>query len=232
VHDLEGMLAAITDKTRVIWICNPNNPTGTIVSHDVLSDFLERIPEHVLVVIDEAYYEYVTDPAYPDSLALLDYNPQVIVLRTFSKIYGLAALRIGYGVAHPDVIAELNRVREPLNVSRLAQRAAIAALEDESFVFYCRSQNRFGIKQITEKLEEWGLHYYPAHGNFILLDTGFPAKEVFEFLLKQGIIVRSGEALGFPTSIRVSVGTKEQNERFLSSFASFLKMKGKISANA
>ncbi|MBH8603377.1 histidinol-phosphate transaminase [Thermoactinomyces sp. CICC 10522] len=232
VHDLEGMLEAITEKTRVVWICNPNNPTGTIVSGDDLSDFLDRVPEHVLVVIDEAYYEYVTDPSYPDSLSLLDYNPQIVVLRTFSKIYGLAAFRIGYGVGHPDVITELNRVREPFNVSRLAQTAAIAALEDQSFVVYCRNQNRLGLKKITEKLEEWGLGYYPAHGNFLLIDTGFPAGEVFEALLRQGVIVRSGEALDFPTHIRVSIGTQEENERFLHSLAEFLKKKGTIPSNA
>lgn len=226
VHDLEAMLDAITDRTRVVWICNPNNPTGTIVTHQALTRFLDQIPEHVLVVLDEAYYEYVTDPGYPDSLSLLDYNPQIIVLRTFSKIFGLAAFRAGYGVAHPDVVRELNRVREPFNLNRLAQTAAQAALEDETFIFYCRNQNRLGIQQITEKLDEWNLHYYPAHGNFILMDTTMPADHVYKGLLRQGIIVRSGEALGFPTYIRVTVGKKEQNDRFLKAFEKLLTTKG------
>jgi histidinol-phosphate aminotransferase len=226
VHDLEAMLEAVTDRTRVIWICNPNNPTGTIVTRQELTWFLDQLPDHVLVVLDEAYYEYVTDPDYPDSLSFLDYNPQLIVLRTFSKIFGLAAFRAGYGVAHPDVVRELNRVREPFNLNRLAQAAALAALEDEAFIFYCRNQNRLGIKQITEKLDEWNLHYYPAHGNFILMDTTMPADEAFQGLLRQGVIVRSGEALGFPTYIRVTVGNKEQNDRFLKALEQLLEMKG------
>ncbi|MBA4602558.1 histidinol-phosphate transaminase [Thermoactinomyces mirandus] len=232
VHDLQAMLGAITDQTRIVWICNPNNPTGTIVSYEELSRFLDQVPDHVLVVVDEAYYEYVTDSEYPNTLSLLDYNPQIIVLRTFSKIYGLAAFRVGYGVAHPDVVRELNRVREPFNVSRLAQQAAIAALDDEPFILYCRNQNRLGIKQITEQLDEWNLHYYPPSGNFILLDTTMPADDVYQELLQQGIIVRSGAALGFPSYIRVTVGNEEQNKRFLYAFRKLLEMKGKISANA
>jgi histidinol-phosphate aminotransferase len=231
-HDLEAMKAAINEHTRIVWICNPNNPTGTIVTQEELERFLDDVPPHVLVVIDEAYHEYVTDPEYPDTISLLDYNPQIVILRTFSKIYGLAALRVGYGIGHPDVVKELNRVREPFNVNRLAQCAAIAALEDQTFVLYCRTQNRAGMKQITERLDEWGLSYFPAHGNFILLDTGFPADEVFRFLLKEGIIIRSGQALGFPTHIRVTIGTKDQNLRFLEALGQFLKQKGKISTNA
>lgn len=227
VHDLEGFLAAITDKTRIVWLCNPNNPTGTIVSHEALSQFLDRVPPHVLVVVDEAYYEYVTDPSYPDTISLLDYNPQIIVLRTFSKIYGLSSLRIGYGIAHPDVINELERVREPFNVNRFAQKAALAALEDQSFVFYCRNQNRIGINQLTEKFDEWGLSYYPAHGNFILVDIGYPADEAYQSLLQHGVIVRSGTHLGFPTHLRVTVGKQGQNERLLKAMRAFLQKKGK-----
>lgn len=232
VHDLQAMLGAITDQTRIVWICNPNNPTGTIVSHEELVRFLDQVPDHVLVVVDEAYYEYVTDSEYPDSLTLLDYNPQIIVLRTFSKIYGLAAFRAGYGVAHPDVVRELNRVREPFNVSRLAQQAAIAALDDESFILYCRNQNSLGIKQITEQLDAWNLHYFPSYGNFILLDSGMSADKVYQNLLRQGIIVRSGAALGFPSYIRVTVGSEDQNKQFLQAFRKLLQMKGKISTNA
>jgi histidinol-phosphate aminotransferase len=230
-HDLEAMLAAVTDKTRVVWICNPNNPTGTIVGQDELAAFLDRLPEHVLVVIDEAYHEYVTDPSYPDAISLLDYDPRIVILRTFSKIYGLAAFRVGYGIAHPEVIKELNRVREPFNVNRLAQRAALAALEDQSFVWYCRNQNRLGIELITKQLDEWGLRHFPAHGNFILLDTGIHAQEVFDDLLRQGIIIRPGHLLGYPTWIRVTVGTEKQNKRFLEVLEAFLRKKGQLPVN-
>jgi histidinol-phosphate aminotransferase len=228
-HDLEAMLAAVNEKTRVVWICNPNNPTGTIVGRDELTAFLDKLPEHVLVVIDEAYHEYVTDPSYPDTVSLLDYDPRIVILRTFSKIYGLAAFRVGYGIAHPDVIRELNRVREPFNVNRLAQKAALAALEDQSFVWYCRNQNRRGIDLITKKLDEWGLSCFPAHGNFILLETGIHSSEVFDDLLHQGIIVRAGHLLGYPNHIRVTVGTEEQNLRFLDSLESCLKRKNRLS---
>jgi histidinol-phosphate aminotransferase len=212
-HDLDAMLEAITEKTRIVWVCNPNNPTGTIVGQEELERFLERVPEHVLVVLDEAYYEYVTDPTYPDSLSLLDYNPQIIILRTFSKIYGLASFRVGYGITHPDLIQEFERVREPFNVNSLAQQAAIAALEDQEFVAYCRRQNRRGIEKITSKLDELGLKYFPAHGNFVMFDAELPAEEVFQFLLRRGLIVRTG--IGGPTYVRVTVGTDEQNEQLI-----------------
>lgn len=226
-HDLDGMLQAISEKTRVVWICNPNNPTGTIVGREELERFLDQVPGHVLTVIDEAYAEYVTDSSYPDSLSLLDYNPNIIVLRTFSKIYGLAALRVGYGVAHPDVVTEMNRVREPFNVNRLAQLAASAAVEDQTFVFYCRNQNLNGRKQITERFDQLGLFYYPSHGNFILFDTGYPANDVFQFLLHRGVITRSGVGLGFPTFIRVTIGSKEENEIFLKELQAFLDQQKK-----
>lgn len=225
VHDLEAMLKKVNHKTRIVWICNPNNPTGTIVRTEELEHFLNQLPDHVLVVLDEAYYEYVEDSSYPDSISLLDYNPQLIILRTFSKIYGLAALRIGYGVAHPDVIRELNRVRDPFNVNSLAQKAAIWALEDQSHIEYCRRQNRLGMKQIEEKLTSWGVSFFPSQGNFILLDTGRPGSEAADFLLKKGIIIRNGESLGFPTYIRVTIGSQEQNERFLRALEEFLTKK-------
>ena len=223
VHDLPAMLREVTPRTKILWVCNPNNPTGTIVDQASLIELLEDLPDHVLVVLDEAYAEYVTDPDYPNSIALLNKYPRLIVLRTFSKIHGLASLRVGYGLAHPDIVRELDRVREPFNVNRLAQRAALAALEDEAFVRDCRDQNRKEIEKICRRLDEWKLSYYPAHGNFILLDTGRPADESFQFLLQRGVIVRSGMALGYPTSIRVTAGTPEQNERFLDALAEFVE---------
>lgn len=225
VHDLDAMLEAITDKTRIVWICNPNNPTGTFVDHQALTSFLDQLPDHVLVVLDEAYVEFVTDDSFPDSLSLLDYNPNIIILRTFSKIYGLAAFRAGYGIAHPDVIGELSRVRDPFNLSRLAQAATIAALEDETFITYCRNQNRLGLKQICDQLDNWNVYYYPSQANFLLINTEISGDEAFQFLLKRGVIVRSGEALGFPTFIRVTIGSKAENEVFLTAFQAFLEEK-------
>jgi histidinol-phosphate aminotransferase len=225
IHDLDAMGRAITDKTRLVWICNPNNPTGTFVNHEALTAFLDRLPDHVLVVIDEAYVEYVVDNSFTDTLSLLDYNPNIIVLRTFSKIYGLAAFRAGYGIAHPDVIRELSRVREPFNLNRLAQSATIAALEDETFVTYCRNQNSLGMKQISKQLAEWYVTFYPSQANFLLLDTGYDGEEAFQFLLRRGVIVRSGKALGFPTYLRVTIGNSSENEEFLAIFHKYLEEK-------
>ena len=162
VHDLERMAAAVTDRTRIVWICNPNNPSGTIVHHQEVRDFLEKIDDHILVVIDEAYAEYVVDPNYPDSLSLLKSHPQMIILRTFSKIYGLAAFRIGYGIMHPDIVKELHRVREPFNTNRLAQAAAVAAIGDQEFVKRCREKNYQAIEQVCHQFDEWGIGYYPT----------------------------------------------------------------------
>jgi len=222
-HDLTEMLKAVTDKTRVIWICNPNNPTGCIVTKAEFSAFLSQVPAHVLVVADEAYYEYVVDEAYPDSLSLLREYPNLIVLRTFSKIYGLAALRVGYAIAHPEVLDPLHRVREPFNVNHLAQVAALAALSDQDFVRHCRAQNREGMQLIQERIQKMNLTAYPSEANFLLIDLKRPAGPVFEALLRQGIIVRSGEALGIPTTIRVTIGTREENLRFLEALESVLE---------
>jgi histidinol-phosphate aminotransferase len=228
-HDLEAMLQAITDQTRIVFVCNPNNPTGTIVRESELSAFLDQIPEHVLVVLDEAYYEYVMDSSYPDSISLLDYNPQILILRTFSKIYGLASLRVGYGITHPEVIESLERVREPFNVNALGQAAAIAALEDQSFVTYCRYQNRRGIEKITNKLEELGLKYFPAHGNFIFFDTGIPAEEAFQFLLHRGLIIRAGFG---ETVLRATVGKEDENQQLVEALEALIKSKRGLASNA
>lgn len=219
VHDLDAMAQAVTDRTRIVWICNPNNPSGTIITQEQLEAFLAKLPEHVMVVMDEAYFEYVDDPAYPDTLSLLEQDPRLVVLRTFSKIYGLAAFRIGYCVASESIITELNKVREPFNANRIAQRAARAALEDQEFVDHCRKANQAGREQIQKQLEEWGLSSYPSQANFVLVDTGRPADEVFQCLLQKGVIVRSGEALGYPTHLRVTVGDEKQNRRFLETLA-------------
>lgn len=215
VHDLEAMLARVTVKTKIVWICNPNNPTGTINTSADVESFLKRVPSHVLVVLDEAYAEYVDTPDYPNGLELLKQYNNLILLRTFSKIYGLASLRIGYGIGHPDVIRSINQVREPFNTSRAAQAAALAGLNDQAFIDSCRKANREGIDYMSREFDRLGLTYFPAHGNFILVDVKRPAAQVFDSLLRKGYIVRGGHALGFPTSVRVTVGSRQQNEGFI-----------------
>lgn len=214
-HDLDAMLDRVTDRTKIVWICNPNNPTGTIVNHDQVKQFMEQVPSHVLVVLDEAYAEYIVSEVYPKSLDLLKQYNNLIILRTFSKIYGLASLRIGYGIGHPDVIHTINQVREPFNTTRMAQRAAMAAISDQSFISYCREENAKGIEYMTSEFKRMGLSYYPAYGNFIMVDVNRPAEIVFKQLLSKGIIVRGGHQLDFPTSLRVTVGSQKQNEKFI-----------------
>lgn len=214
-HDLERMAEAVTEKTKAVFVCNPNNPTGTMNTKKEWENFLDRIPPHVLVVVDQAYLEYVENPEYPDGLAYLDSGKKLLVLRTFSKIYGLAGLRVGYGVAPPDLAACLNRVREPFNVNLLAQIAAKAALDDEEFLARSREVNREGKKQLGQGLAELGLEYLPSETNFLFFVTPFHSKEVFRRLLTKGVIVRSGDIFNQPHYIRVTVGTAEQNTRFL-----------------
>ncbi|MFD2612031.1 histidinol-phosphate transaminase [Paenibacillus gansuensis] len=222
-HDLPAMLAAVTERTKVVWICNPNNPTGTIVTRSELDEFMQKVPSSVMVVLDEAYCEYIDDAEYPDGLAYLSKYKNVVLLRTFSKIYGLASLRIGYGVGHPDVIRSINQVREPFNTTRFAQAAAKAALEDKEFIRFCREENAKGLAYIRQELERLQLTAYPAYGNFIMVDTGCPADQMFDSLLRKGIIVRGGHKLNFPTSIRVTVGSQEQNEKFITALETSLQ---------
>jgi histidinol-phosphate aminotransferase len=221
-HDLDAMLAQVNDKTKVVWICNPNNPTGTIVTHDELASFMARVPAHVLVVLDEAYCEYVEDPSYPDGLALLRRHPNLVLLRTFSKIYGLAALRIGYGIGRPDVIRFINQVREPFNTSRFAQAAAIASLGDDDFLERCRSANRQGMRTLQAAFDRLGLPYFPAHGNFIMVDVKRDANDVFQALLRRGVIVRAGHR-GYPTHLRITVGGADENARVIAALEAALQ---------
>ena len=220
-HDLEAMLGAIGTATKVVWICNPNNPTGTIVAKDELEAFLAKVPENVLVVLDEAYAEYVVDANYPSGISLLSKYPNLVVLRTFSKIYGLASLRIGYGVGQPGVIKLINQVREPFNTSRFGQAAAKAALRDQQFVAECRSKNREGIAYLYQQFDRLGLAYFPAHGNFIMVDVQRSASEMFQAVLKLGIIIRGGFAK-YPSYVRVTVGSAEQNAKFVTALEQVL----------
>jgi histidinol-phosphate aminotransferase len=215
VHDLSGMLAAVTEKTRMVFVCNPNNPTGTIVGKAELQSFIEQVPDHILLVIDEAYFEYVTDSDYLNSVSLVSSHPNLIVLRTFSKIYGLAALRIGYGIMHPIFVQELMKVKEPFNTNRMAQAAALASLEDEIFIEKCKVQNDEGRRYIGQETAKLGLDFFPSQGNFVMIKLPCPGDVIFQALLQKGIIVRSGTMLGLPETIRVSVGTAEENEAFI-----------------
>lgn len=221
-HDLDGMLAAIDEKTAVVWVCSPNNPTGNYINESALLSFLKKVPQDVLVVLDEAYYEYVTAEDYCNTLDLIRSYENLIVLRTFSKIYGLASLRVGYGIASPQTIKALEPVREPFNVNKFAQAAAAAAIEDQNFIEECRRKNREGLEQFYAFCEEHGLSYYPSQGNFILINFNADSDEVFQFLLEKGYIVRSGKALGFQGYVRVTVGSKEQNEGVLTAMDQYL----------
>lgn len=223
IHDLDAMRQAINEKTKIVWVCNPNNPSGTYVSNDVLVSFLDQIPSNILVVLDEAYKEYVVAEDYPDSIALLERFPNVIVLRTFSKAYGLAALRVGYGVGNKEFVTMLNAAREPFNNVRMSQFAAAAALADDDFIETCRQKNREGLEKFYSFCEKHGLTYYPSQTNFILVDFNRPGNEVFDYLLRKGYIVRSGEALGFPTCVRITVGTEEEVDGVLSAIEQLIK---------
>lgn len=214
-HDLEGYLDAITDATRIVFIANPNNPTGTWVTEADLVDFLERLPERIWVVLDEAYYEYVEAQGYPNGVRLVDRYPNLIVTRTFSKIHGLASLRIGYSVSSPLAADLMNRARQPFNVNSLALAAAQGALADQQFVTTSRTLNREGMGVITAGLAKLGLEYIPSVGNFVCFDVGQASTPVYERLLSEGVIVRPVAEYGLPTHLRVSVGLPEENQRFL-----------------
>lgn len=214
VHDLPAMLAAINDKTKVVWLCNPNNPTGTIVAKEQLESFIAQVPAHVIVVLDEAYIEYVDEAVVPDSLGLVRNYKNVVLLRTFSKIHGLASLRIGFGIGHPDVIHYINQVREPFNTTRFAQAAATASIQDTSFIETCKQRNSEGLAYMGAEFARMGLSYFEPHGNFVMVDCKMDSKAVFDGLLRRGIIARAGWKL-FPHHVRITVGSQEQNEKFI-----------------
>jgi histidinol-phosphate aminotransferase len=213
-HDLEAIAEAVTPETRLVFLANPNNPTGTIFKRDAWDEFLAAVPENVIVVMDEAYAEYVDDKDYPDTLADLRRRRPILVLRTFSKIYGLAGLRVGYGVGQPELIDLMNRLRAPFNVNTLAQVAALAALGDDEHVQRTRQVNREGMAYLREALTRLGYELVPSWANFILVRVG-SALRVYDALLRLGVIVRPVPVYGFPEHLRVSVGTREENERLI-----------------
>jgi histidinol-phosphate aminotransferase len=224
--DLDAMAERLDARTRLVFVANPNNPTGTLVRRPELERFLDRCPPETVVVLDEAYAEYVDDPDYPDGLDYVREGRNVVVLRTFSKIYALASLRVGYGVARPEITGALHQVREPFNVNGLAQIAALASLTDPDQVARSRRANCAGRDWLYAEFTRLGLPYVPTFANFVLVDVGRPAQPVFEALLRRGIIVRSGHSLGMPRHLRVTIGRPEDNARFVAALADVLEQGG------
>lgn len=228
--DLEAMAAAITPagaitpRTKIIFVCNPNNPTGTIVTASEVERFMAAVPDHVLVVFDEAYYEFVEpDAEYPDSLRYVrEGRKNVLVLRTFSKVYGMAGLRLGYGVACPEVMAAMRAVRESFPVNRLAQVAALAAMDDDEFLRQTVEVNHAGRQYLYRELGRLGLRCVCSHGNFVLAHVGPNAGQVFQALLRQGVIVRPCTAYDLPESLRITVGSAAQNARLIAALEHIL----------
>ena len=212
IHDLEGMADAITDDTRLVFIANPNNPTGTMVDQEAIDHFMERLPDHVIAVFDEAYYEFPDNP--PDVLKYVREGRNVCVLRTFSKIHGLAALRIGYGLAPAHLAGVLQKARQPFNTNALAQAGALAAIADDEHMQKTRSINAEGLELLSKAMKERGIEYVPSYANFLLLKCG-NGDEVFQAMLKQGVIVRAMSGYKLPDWIRVSIGTPEENQRVI-----------------
>lgn len=219
-YDLQAMAAAITPRTRVIFLANPNNPTGTYFTAKEFADFLACVPEDVLVVLDEAYCDYVEDAEYPQSVELLrSGRPNLVVLRTFSKVYGLAGLRVGYGLGPADLWAELNKLKTPFNTASVGQAAAIAAMDDTEHVQRSVASNRAGREQIAKGLAAQGVQCVPSATNFVFIEVGGDGDAFAARLLHEGVIVRPMRWMGFPEAIRVSVGTREENSQFLDAFA-------------
>jgi histidinol-phosphate aminotransferase len=219
-HDLDAMLAAVTPRTRLVFVGNPNNPTGTYVALEPLRRFLRALPPEVIVLMDEAYIEYATAPDFPDCLTLRHEHERMIVCRTFSKIYGLAALRVGYGIATPELVGYMNRVRAPFNVGTLGQVAAIAALDDTEHVQKSRELNAVERERVSGRLRSMGLSVTPSQGNFVLVDVRKNGRATYEALLKKGVIVRPFANL--PNSVRITLGKPNENDRFLNALSEVL----------
>lgn len=221
-HDLQAMLKAIDNNTRVVFIANPNNPTGTWFDANALNEFLQDVPERVLVVLDEAYIEYAEGGELPDGLEFLSAYPNLLVSRTFSKAYGLAALRVGYALSSAVVADILNRVRQPFNVNSFALAAACAALQDADYLAESRRLNDAGMHQLQEGFRELGLGWIPSRGNFIALDFGQLAAPVYQGLLREGVIVRPVANYGMPNHLRITIGLPAENARLLEALAKVL----------
>ena len=212
-HDLEAMAAAVTDRTRVLFVANPNNPTGTWCPQGAFRSFIESLPRQVIVVVDEAYAEYVNEPQYPDCTDWVNDQDNLVVTRTFSKAFGLAGLRVGYMIAHPQITTLLNRVRQPFNVNSVALAAAEAALKDVAHLQASRDLNQAGLRYFETAFNELGLDYIPSVGNFICVALPHPGREIHAQLLRTGVIVRPVDGYGLPRHLRISVGLESENQR-------------------
>lgn len=212
--DTEEILQLIGDKTKIIWICNPNNPTGTVLKEEQLAGFIRKVPDHILVVLDEAYIDFVEEP-YFDTTDLIKQHENVILLRTFSKLYGLASFRIGYGIGNPELIEKINKVRSPLSVSFPAQKAAEVSLEDEDFKRLVLENNRKSLDLYYSELKRLGLNYVRSNGNFILIEVGTDGKTVEDIFMQNGIIIRNASEFGLDGWIRVSVGAYTENVKVI-----------------
>lgn len=221
-YDLPAIQASLSEKTRLIFIANPNNPTGTWSSKDELRDLLETVPENVVVVIDEAYFEYVDEPEYPDCSKWLEEYSNLVVTRTFSKAYGLAGLRIGYALSHPHLADLMNRLRQPFNINAIAQIAALTVLDDDEFISKSIDVNRQGMQQLITAFDSMGLDYIPSVGNFICVDLKQPAGEIYHALLTRGVIVRPIENYGMPEHLRVTIGLEQENRKFIEALGEIL----------
>ncbi len=217
-HDLDGFTKAITSNTGVIWIANPNNPTGTFIDYPMLKSFISSIPKDIVVVLDEAYYEYLEESDSIDTTLWLKEFPNLVIVRTFSKIYGLAGLRIGYGMASTEIISQLNVARQPFNANSVGMMSAIAALDDQKHAKFSKNQNTLGLNTLCNRIAELGLEMIPSHGNFVTIRINNPLA-VADKLLKAGIIVRPLQEYGLPEHLRISVGTPQQNQTLLDELA-------------
>ncbi|MCX7990658.1 MAG: histidinol-phosphate transaminase [Proteobacteria bacterium] len=222
-HDLDKIGEHITKKTKIIYLANPNNPTGTMFGRKEFEGFMKKVPENILVVLDEAYSEYVEDKNYPDGLSYLKRYKNLIVVRTFSKIYGLAGLRVGYAVAEKGIIDYMNRVREPFNVNTLAQFAALGALDDEDHIKRTKDLTKEGLEYLYKEFKKLKIDYEKSYGNFVLMKSPVNSMELYNKLLKEGVIVRPVGGYGLPEYLRVSVGLMEENKKFIKALKKILK---------
>jgi len=220
--DLDAMARAITPMTKIVFVANPNNPTATIVTRDEVEHFMSRVPERTIVVFDEAYIEFAMGPDFPDTLSYVKQGRKLVVLRTFSKAASLAGLRVGYGIADADAIALMNRIRQPFNVNSLAQVAALAALDDEAHILECVRMIEAGRHFLYDEFKRIGLQYVPSRANFILVDVGRNAADIYQKLLHQGVIVRPMTPFGLETALRITVGTPEENRKLVKALRAVL----------
>jgi histidinol-phosphate aminotransferase len=221
-NDLDKMLAAITDKTRMIFIANPNNPTGTWLGAEPLKTFIDKVPKNVIVVVDEAYTEYVTDGSIPNTIEWLSDYPNLVVTRTFSKAYGLASLRLGYAATSEEICGLLNRVRQPFNVNSFALAAGIAVLDDQAYLDKAVQVNQSGMQQLVENCQQLSLEHIPSAGNFLTIDMGQNAMPIYEKLLHMGVIVRPVANYSMPNHLRVSIGLEIENQKYIDSINKIL----------